>query len=131
MTITTDIGLVITYLNNIWKTHKNKNIRKHMRIIKFWKTHKNSLLYQTFWEYNSCAKIKFEIKSDYTKRLRKVKGMIDTYIAIPKKLLYWPLKGTYSDTHVLYVDYVDLASLYYTIPIGGFSLYIKLLIFHQ
>ena len=69
MTPTTDIGLVITCLKNIWETVIISNI----------------------WEYNSCAKIKFEIKSDYTKTLRKIKGMIDIYIAIPKKLLYWPL----------------------------------------
>ena len=40
MTPTTDIGLVITYLNNIWKTNKNKKIGKHMKIMKFWKTRK-------------------------------------------------------------------------------------------
>ena len=70
-----------------------------------------------------CAKINVEMLSNYTKTLRQTKRMTDIYITIPKKLLYWPLKGTYSDTHVLYVDYVDLASLYYTMPIGWFSLY--------
>ena len=63
-------------------------------------------------------KINVEIKFNYTKTLRQTESITEGYVACSTKLLDGPLKGKYSDIHMLYVDYVDLASLYYTMPIG-------------
>ena len=62
---------------------------------------------QTFENTFCCFKINVEIKFNCTKILRQTKLITERYVARSTKLLNGPSKGTYSDIHMLYVDYVD------------------------